>query len=317
MEYKIFQDFETFAASVRDVNSTMMFQNPKDGISSIGQLQLSGIHLQLGRVGSGNIVEGVSRADGYLFYLPMTKKIEYLANGNEIDVNSMAIFEPECDFYMATTVEHDWSSAFIPTDLLPPPDKVSEPLFNREKSRFRVSQPNQTLLNRFRAFMANIDFASTQCSDFRSTPAARLASEELKQILFSLLYPVATVKPNLEGRPKITREKIITRCRNFIEEYKSQPVTVKELAAVCQVSERTLRTTFKEYFGIGPARYLKLRQLYQVHRALRVTGDKKVLISDVMAEYGVWEFGRFAGEYRRLFGEMPSQTLSNIKKCQK
>ncbi len=310
MEYKIFQDFEAFVATVRDINSTMMFRNPKDGIWSIGQLELSGIHLQLGRVGSGNIVEGVSRSDGYLLYLPMTKKIEYLANGKEIDVNSMAIFEPGCDFYMATKEEHDWISAFIPTDFLPPPDELSEPLFSREKSIFRVSQPSQTLLNRFRWFMANIDFASTQCSHFQSTPAARLASEELKQILFSLIYPKETVKPNLEGRPKIARETIIARCRNFIEACKDQPVTVKDLAAVAQVSESTLRTTFNEYFGIGPARYLKLRQLYQVHRVLRTAESEAVLVSDVMTKYGVWEFGRFAGQYRRLFGELPSETLS-------
>ncbi|MGK7962620.1 helix-turn-helix domain-containing protein [Crocosphaera sp.] len=130
-----------------------------------------------------------------------------------------------------------------------------------------------------------------------------------KQILFSIIYPVQTVKPNLEGRPKIAREKIIARCRNFIEECKGKPVTVKELATVAQVSERTLRTTFNEYFGISPARYLKLRQLHQVHRALRATESKKVLISDIMAQYGVWELGRFAGQYRRLFGELPSQTL--------
>lgn len=311
MEYKIFRDFDAFAATVRDIDSKMMFRNVKDGIWSVGQLELNGIDLQLGKVGSGNIVEGESRSDGYLFYLPVTNNIEYLANGRVIDVNSIALFEPGSDFYMATRVEHDWCSAFIPTTLLPHPDELSECLFNRDKSKFkfRVINPNQKLINRFRYLMLNIDFASTQCSDFKSTPAAKVVTEELEQILFHFLCPLQTLKPMLEGRSKIPREQIIARCRNFIEKCKSQPVTVKDLAVVAQVSERTLRNTFNEYFGISPARYLRLRQLHQVNRVLRATESEAVYISDVMANQGVWEFGRFAGYYRRLFGELPSETL--------
>ncbi|HAC61985.1 MAG TPA: hypothetical protein DCF68_00250 [Cyanothece sp. UBA12306] len=309
MEYKIFDDFEAFAATVRDVDSKMMFRNPKNRIWRIGQLELSGIHLQLGQVGSGNILEGKSDDNGYLFYLPLTNKIEYLGNGIAFDVNSMAIFEPGCDFCLATKVEHDWCTAFLPTTLLPPPNELSEPLLSPEKSIFRVAHPNQRVINRFRWLMANIDVASTQCTDFQSTPAAKVAREELQQILLSLLYGVQTVKPNLEGRPKIPREQIIARCRNLLEQRKSKTISVKDLAAVAQVSERTLRTTFNEYFGISPAYYIKLRQLYQVYRALRAQESKKVLISDVMAAYGVWELGRFTRQYHRLFGELPSDTL--------
>ena len=58
MQYQHFQDFDAFAATVRDVNSTMMLQNPKRRIWSICQTNLAGIDVQLGKLGSGNIVEG-------------------------------------------------------------------------------------------------------------------------------------------------------------------------------------------------------------------------------------------------------------------
>jgi AraC family ethanolamine operon transcriptional activator len=87
------------------------------------------------------------------------------------------------------------------------------------------------------------------------------------------------------------------------------PVRVAELVAATGVPERTLRQVFHDYFGIGPLRYLKLKQLNQVFAALRSADPKATLVGDVLAAHGVWEFGRFSSNYRYLFGETPSQTL--------
>ncbi len=113
-----------------------------------------------------------------------------------------------------------------------------------------------------------------------------------------------------DGRPRLLRHDIIRRSRELLEERGTeQPVNVVQLATAVDVSERTLRTAFKEYFGVGPVRYLRLRRLHQVHRALRAADPKTVAVSDVLVQHGEWQFGRFASRYRRLFGELPSETL--------
>ena len=95
----------------------------------------------------------------------------------------------------------------------------------------------------------------------------------------------------------------------LLETRDAAPVFVGDMATAAGVSERTLRRAFVEYFGVGPARYLRLRQLHLIHRALRAADPDADLVTDVLVRYGEWEFGRFASRYRRLFGEPPSETL--------
>jgi transcriptional regulator GlxA family with amidase domain len=95
----------------------------------------------------------------------------------------------------------------------------------------------------------------------------------------------------------------------LLEERGAKPVHVGEIAAAAEVSERTLQTAFNQYFGVGPARYMQLRQLHQIQRALRAADPQAVSVGDVLVQHGEWQFGRFASRYCRVFGELPSETL--------
>ncbi len=161
--------------------------------------------------------------------------------------------------------------------------------------------------------------ACNHYGQLESTPAAIAAADELLKTASSIVRKRNRPrgKPDPEGRPKIPRQEIIRRSKDWLEEQEWKPVLVRELAAAVEVSERTLRTAFNEYFGIGPVSYIQLRQLHQVHHKLQKANSEIVCVSDILVEQGVWEFSRFARRYRRLFGELPSETLRKSRQLNK
>jgi AraC family ethanolamine operon transcriptional activator len=60
---------------------------------------------------------------------------------------------------------------------------------------------------------------------------------------------------------------------------------------------------------MSPTEYLRRRRMQLAHRTLRNGGSDAATISAVARRYGFWSLGRFAADYRALFGELPSATL--------
>ena len=66
MNRRVYDDFDAFSASVRDVDATMMLNNPVHRSWTIEQATIDDLDFQLGRLGSGNILEGQSWSAGCL-----------------------------------------------------------------------------------------------------------------------------------------------------------------------------------------------------------------------------------------------------------
>ena len=70
-----------------------------------------------------------------------------------------------------------------------------------------------------------------------------------------------------------------------------------------------LERAFREVFGVSPHRLLMLRRLAAVRREL-LRADAGTSVTDVATRWGFFHLGRFSQEYRLMYGERPSQTLS-------
>lgn len=84
--------------------------------------------------------------------------------------------------------------------------------------------------------------------------------------------------------------------------------TVPELAAIAGGSSRTLQRLFKAFLGKTPREALRdIRFDCARRELLQGAADAKVM--DVALRSGFTHFGRFSTEYRRVYGETPTETL--------
>jgi AraC-like DNA-binding protein/tetratricopeptide (TPR) repeat protein len=83
---------------------------------------------------------------------------------------------------------------------------------------------------------------------------------------------------------------------------------LRELAVIAGVSGRTLQRQFQDFLGKAPS--VALRDLrFDCARRELLQGSPGTKVMDVALRCGVAHLGRFSTEYRRRYGETPSQTL--------
>ena len=101
---------------------------------------------------------------------------------------------------------------------------------------------------------------------------------------------------------------IVSRFEEFLELNPDRPLYLTEICGAMGVSERILRTACEEHLGLGPIRYLFLRRMHLVRRAL-LCADLATATSPGCYQSRLRELGRLSVAYRALFGELPSETL--------
>lgn len=125
----------------------------------------------------------------------------------------------------------------------------------------------------------------------------------------ALLRAIAEEAPQRRPSSSAHCSALVRRADEYLSGSGWQPVSVSALCAALGVGEAALREAFQRVYRVGPSRYLRLRRLHLVRRKLRSTTAEACAVSAAAASLGFYGFGRFAGEYRALFGELPSRTV--------
>jgi AraC family ethanolamine operon transcriptional activator len=81
------------------------------------------------------------------------------------------------------------------------------------------------------------------------------------------------------------------------------------MCAAAGVGQRWLHKCFIDVLGVSPYRFVRLARLTRAREQLLVCDSSPALIKTLSLSLGYRLSGRFAADYRALFGENPSQTL--------
>lgn len=97
---------------------------------------------------------------------------------------------------------------------------------------------------------------------------------------------------------------IVANARALILDHPDTPMTIPDLCRALGISRRNLQYCFQDVLGISPASFLRIVRLNGARRAIKTSKS----VTDAATMWGFWHFGRFAHDYKAMFGELPSET---------
>jgi transcriptional regulator GlxA family with amidase domain len=132
-----------------------------------------------------------------------------------------------------------------------------------------------------------------------------LAGQLERKLVKALLSQFETTREPEIQSPSRT---LARKAEAWLRQNLAEPPTIATLCEVLRASERTLHEAFREHLGTTPKAYVKILRLNAARQDL-LRGQARKRVTDVALDWGFVHFGWFSQDYRRLFGEAPSQTL--------
>jgi len=254
------------------------------------------------------LTHGVVSRDVAGFGVALASAGGYRMNGHPVAGNVFAMFGPGAAHFASSSGPTRWAAvSFAPMDL------------GTALGALRGGEP-PTLGTVFRPVLAApgaanaaVDLLFAALRRIEDDPAAFAEAHARatleRALLDAFARAVASADPAAaQDRAKLPATRLVRQCEEYLESHLHLPVYIAELCTLTGASERTLRNAFHTVYGVGPTRYLVQRRLAMARRALRHAqpGDT---VTAIATRNGLWDLGRFAADYRALYGEPPSATL--------
>jgi AraC family ethanolamine operon transcriptional activator len=310
-----FTDLDELAAAMQHADAEFVALGPSRDLDAlVVSVDLGeGAVLQIGAVNLDHLTRGRIHGDSFHLSFPMRVDGALSWNGRPMDDRTAILARPGAEVQANATGAERWATLILERARFERTLAASmgaESIPFPESCRFvTLGEPLHGILQAELARVAEVAVADPEA----------LAAPEVRRALGEKLVGLAI--RSLESLPRRTPDRertvhghsrVVAGAEEFMRSRLSLPLYVGDLCQATGVSERTLRSAFRNVYGMGPNRLLKLRRIHQVRRALE-HGSEHTLVSEVAQRHGFWDLGRFAGDYRRVVGESPSQTLRRAR----
>jgi AraC-like DNA-binding protein len=98
----------------------------------------------------------------------------------------------------------------------------------------------------------------------------------------------------------------------FIRDNLTHDIRADDIIKASGVPMRTLYRGFRRHRGVTPMRWLRIQRLQLARHDLATVAESGDTVTDIIYRYCAPNAGRFACDYRALFGELPSETLRRM-----
>jgi len=126
------------------------------------------------------------------------------------------------------------------------------------------------------------------------------------------LYLHAQLPPARKLRAATKLAKIVRKAEDCFAAAQGEPIALSDLCAAAGVSQGTLYHAFNMMCDAAPMEYFKKRRLTDARMTLLGCVPQRGSVKLAALGAGLTHLGRFAADYRSLFGELPATTLRNV-----
>ena len=145
-------------------------------------------------------------------------------------------------------------------------------------------------------------------------PLTLVADTALSNILLALnmCRPLSAASPLVSSTREVT---ITQQAIRFMRANLDRNCSIEDVCAAIHVSRRTLHNHFQKSLHMSPQQYLKALRLNAARGLLRAAAARQdhlirqPNIAEIAAQCGYDHASRFAGDYKRQFGMLPSDVL--------
>ena len=186
------------------------------------------------------------------------------------------------------------------TELFPP--KFFEQTMGLEQSYLPLFEPPTEY------FLRGIDSLFQRARNISGTIEGIIDKTEFYDfVLYGLqqIIDVGLATRHPQSRKRTRRANLVEQARDVMSSNLKLDLTVDEIAQTLGVSYRVLNYAFQDTLGITPYQFFLTKKLHEVRRLLK---SSDISVIEACTSYGFYTPSRFSRQYRRLFGELPSET---------
>lgn len=250
---------------------------------------------------------GVVAPGRVAFFLTGEKSASRRCNGEELDDRGAFRWVPGEELSSLSRRPSEWVALTATTDAIRRAERIleGEPSAARPLDA-RASKAAPATVAGFRGLLLDAMRAIDEAGPAGLHPESARNLEETLGLAAARLF--AGLGPLPRPRRGVDRGRVLAEVEAFLASAGPEPVYVSALSERLGLPERTLRYVFEEQFGASPMRVLRARRLCEARSALR-SAPAGTRVSKVAGRFGFWHLGQFATDYRKLFGERPSEAL--------
>lgn len=154
------------------------------------------------------------------------------------------------------------------------------------------------LINVLNAVFSELEEAGDEDVTLVSAPYREIILKKLLKVFPSNWSARESHQPCSPGLEKMVR---------YIEQNLKRDIDIEELSSVSNMSVRSIYNAFAKAYATTPKCYVKQLKLRKLREDL--LGGHGRNVTEIALDYGFTHLGRFSSDYKKVFGELPSETL--------